>query len=438
MSGKLIGEPFLHEGDVNAVAFSPDGTAILTSTIWKTHLWDVAGIGQTRRKLSHPYWVGAAAFSPDGKLILTGSVDPDPLNFSGPRGQAQLWDAVTGTAIGDPLPHRLWVLNVAFSPDGSRFLTGGGPMFGGAGEARLWQTATRSPIGNVLTYDEPIYAVAFSPDGRTFLAGGRNKLAQLYDADSMRVIRVFVHENNVLSAAFSPDGKTLLTGDDQGITTLWKVATGEMIGEPVAVFGPAERTSLGGQARPTARSENQMNSLRRDVSSGRVVMGVAFSPDGGTFLTGGGSLSFGEARLWDTLTGKPTGRIFHHRLMVRPVAFSPDGKTVLTGGGDNTARLWDVATGRPIGAALQHDHWVSAGTFSPDGRSILTGSRDKTARLWPVASPLQGELERIILWTEVVTGMELDDAGTVSVLDAEAWRKRRLRLEELGGAPVSG
>ncbi len=260
-SGKLIGEPFLHEGDVNAVAFSRDGATILTSTIWKTHLWDVAGIGQTRLTLSHPHWVGAVAFSPDGKWILTGSVDPNPLNFTGLKGQVQLWDASNGTAIGNPLPHRLWILSVAFSPDGRRFLTGGGPMFGGAGEARLWQTATRSPIGSVLTYDEPIYAVAFSPDGRTFLTAGRNKLAQLYDADSMRVILVFGHENNILSAAFSPDGKTLLTGDDRGTARRWNVATGEMIGERVAVFGLAKKNSSGSHEPPIARSENPVNSL---------------------------------------------------------------------------------------------------------------------------------------------------------------------------------
>ena len=52
----------------------------------------------------------------------------------------------------------------------------------------------------------------------------------------------------------------------------------------------------------------------------------------------------------------------------------------------------------------------------------MTGSRDKTARLWPIPGPLKGEVERISLWAEVVTGMDLDDAGTVRVLDAEAWQ----------------
>jgi eukaryotic-like serine/threonine-protein kinase len=438
VSGKLIGEPFLHEGDVHSVAFSPDGEAILTSTRWKTHLWDLARMGQTRLRLQHPHWVGAVAFSPDGKTILTGSADPNLLNFAGPKGQAQLWDASTGTALGDPLPHRLWVLSVAFSPDGTRFLTGGGSMSFGPGEARLWRTATRGPIGGALTYDAPIYAVAFNPNGRTFLTAGRNQRAQLYDVDTAKLVRTFPHPNTILSAAFSPDGKILLTGDDRGIARLWNVDTGESIGEPISVFSPGGKGSVAGDGATTPRSGNAVTHRRPDVSSGRVVMGVAFSPDGGTFLTGGGSPSFGEARLWETLTGKPTGRTFPHELMVRPVAFSPDGRTVLTGGGDNTARLWDVATGRPIGAALQHDHWVSSGAFSPDGRFILTGSRDTTARLWPTPRLLEGQVERISLWVEVVTGMELDDAGTVRVLDAETWRKRRLRLQELGGPPGSG
>jgi eukaryotic-like serine/threonine-protein kinase len=438
VSGKQIGEPFLHEGDVNAVAYSSDGEAILTSTRWNTYLWDTAHIGHKRLRFQHPHGVGAVAFSPDGKTILTGTADLNPLNFVGRKWQARLWDASTGTALCDPLPHRLGVVSAAFSPDGTQFLTGGGYIYGGPGEARLWQTATREPIGRAMTYDEPIYAVAFNPDGRTFLTAGKNKLAQLYEVGSAKLVRTFQHPDNVLSAAFSPDGEILLTGDSGGIARLWKVATGQLIGEPVAVFSPAGKVSLAGDGVATPRSGNPATGPRPGVPSGRYVMGVAFSPDGGTFLTGGGTPSSGEARLWETLTRKPTGRIFPHQLLVRPVAFSPDGKAVLTGGGDNTVRLWDFATGRPIGATLQHDNWVSSAAFSPDGRFILTGSRDKTARLWETPAPLDGEAARISLWAEVVSGMELDQGGGVKLLDAETLRKRRLRLLELGGPPGTG
>ena len=253
-SGKLIGEPFVHESDVNAVAFSPEGEAILTATKWKTHLWDAPLVGQSSLRFQHQHWVGAVAFSPDGKTILTGTADPNPLNLFGPSGHAQLWDASTGAALCDPLPHRFWVLSVAFSPDGTRFLTGGGYIFRGRGEARLWRTATHEPSGQPMSFDGTVYAVAFSPDGRTFLTAGRNKMVQLYDADTGKILRTFRHPLIVVCAAFSPDGKTLLTGDDEGIARLWNIATEEIIGEPISVFRLAEKVRLASRGAATAQA----------------------------------------------------------------------------------------------------------------------------------------------------------------------------------------
>jgi hypothetical protein len=116
---------------------------------------------------------------------------------------------------------------------------------------------------------------------------------------------------------------------------------------------------------------------------------VAFSPDGGTILTGSHDY---KARLWDAATGKPRGEPLRHEDWVCAVAFSPDGRTVVTGSGDNTARLWDAGTGKPRGEPLRHQDSVWAVAFSPDGGTVLTGSDDRTARLWDVAtSKPQGE-----------------------------------------------
>ena len=79
---------------------------------------------------------------------------------------------------------------------------------------------------------------------------------------------------------------------------------------------------------------------------------------------------------------------------------------------------------------------VAAVLFSPDSRSLLTGSYGYTARFSPAPAPVAGEPERIRLWIEVITGMELDEEGVIHVLDAATWSQRCLRLNESGGPPM--
>jgi WD40 repeat protein len=110
------------------------------------------------------------------------------------------------------------------------------------------------------------------------------------------------------------------------------------------------------------------------------------------------------------------------------VAYHPNGRTVVTASEDRTARLWDARDGRSLGLRLRHGKRVGSVAFSPDGQVILTGSGDGTARLWEPSPALGGEVEQIVRWAQVITGLKMTGDKVVRGLDAAAWQELRERF----------
>ncbi|MGH3813562.1 MAG: WD40 repeat domain-containing protein, partial [Pseudonocardiaceae bacterium] len=80
-----------HAGAVRAVAWSPDGTRLLTGSddgaVW---VWDAATAEPLHQLTGHTGGVGAVAWSPNGTRLLTGSTD----------NTARVWDATSGLPVG--------------------------------------------------------------------------------------------------------------------------------------------------------------------------------------------------------------------------------------------------------------------------------------------------------------------------------------------------
>jgi len=431
-TGKQLGAPLQHQGSVTAAIFSEDGKSVLTGSIDRTaRLWQTAAGQPLGPPVQNADRVWAWAISPDGQTLLLTNAEsrlPNP-------GSARLWQLATGQPLGPTMHHQGVIQSVAFSPDGKTLLTGSTDN-----TARLWHAATGQPIGPPLQHQRAVSRVAFSPDGKTVLTASNDKTARLWDAATGAPLGPpLQHQGEIHAAVFSPDGKTVLTGSNDKTARLWDAATGQPIGPPLqhqhfvmrVAFSPDGTTVLTGSFDNTARLWDAATGQprARPLQHQYFVINVAFSPDGKTVLTGSADKT---ARLWDAATGQQLGSPLPHQAMVRDAAFSPDGKTVLTFSEDNTARLWETATAKQLGPPLQHQGWVKSAIFSPDGKTVLAVCADNSVR--PCRVPqVRGDPQQLLLWAQVMSGLELDENGLVHALDEATWRQRRQRLQELGG-----
>jgi hypothetical protein len=54
-----------------------------------------------------------------------------------------------------------------------------------------------------------------------------------------------------------------------------------------------------------------------------------------------------------------------------------------------------------------------------------TGSWDHTVALWEAPVPRHGSPEQLARWAQRITGIRLDESGTLRVLTASAWQERQ-------------
>ncbi|KIJ52189.1 hypothetical protein M422DRAFT_243794 [Sphaerobolus stellatus SS14] len=376
-----------HTDSVYSVAFSPDGQRVVSGSYDETiRIWDAHTgtlIGDPLE--GHTDGVHSVAFSPDGQRVVSGSYDET----------IRIWDAQTGTLIGDPLEgHTDGVCSVAFSPDGQRVVSGSWDN-----TIRIWDAQTDTLIGDPLEgHTNGVYSVAFSPDGQRVVSGSWDNTIQIWNAQTGTLIGdpLEGHTDSVYSVAFSHGGKRVVSGSLDNTIRIWNAQTGTLIGD---------------------RLEGHTNG----------VYSVVFSPDGQRVVSG--SLD-NTIRIWDAQTGTLIGDPLEgHTDPVYSVAFSSDGQRVVSGSLDNTIRIWDAQTGTLIGDPLEghtdsvysvafspdgqrtgtligdplegHTNGVYSVAFSPDGQRVVSGSWDNTIQIWNaqtgtlIGDPLEGHTHRV-------------------------------------------
>ena len=93
---------------------------------------------------------------------------------------------------------------------------------------KLWDAATGQLLRTFEGHSMSVRSVAFSPDGTRVLSGSDDKTITLLDAATGQLLRTFEgHLMSVRSVAFSPDGTRVLSGSET--IKLWDAATGQLL-----------------------------------------------------------------------------------------------------------------------------------------------------------------------------------------------------------------
>ena len=288
-----------HEATISSIAFSPDGTLLVSTSKDDTvRLWDIQTGGLIRTFSDYPSLISAISISPDCTAIAFGT-------YVGP---IHLWDVQTGERR--PITHWFNDMRViSFSPVNSRRLI----SLSRSGAIQQWNVDGHQ-VGASYREDYDAVDLAYSSDGTRFISCGEQG-ATVRDSESGAVVANLCGQS-LSRCCFSPDGRFVACSGDTTIY-VWDITI------------------------PGARL------VRSLVEHSEPITFLAFSSS----LVSGSldqSVKFWQSSSFlaeSTTADHAVALSMHNLTPIRSVNLFAEHSTVVTSDKSGVVRTWDIMTG---------------------------------------------------------------------------------------------
>ena len=410
---------------------SSDGDYILTGHDNFAALWE-AGTGKRLRTFEHQGQVNAVSFSPDEKYALVSGPD----HFPHDNPPISLWNVATGQLI-----RRIKAASASFSPDSEHLVVLRDATSRDVTET-TYQVSLEEITSGLLSHSWKAGRPGFrhpacvNKDGSLILTCSSTGLnAEIRSTASGKLLRSFVASDQISSFDLSSDGKRAVIVSVNGEVTTWDTSTGKKLntlqeaGTRQSYFGDVSFSPSGERLILVTENGSSVWDLGRSqlISSfpplmpqySNSILGpqgnfvacltqmylprgnrgilvnvksktinelpgipMCFSSDGHLLLI---KLEQGLA-IWRAGKNSQVSELRFPTDSIRTASISTDGRRVITGHDDGTCAIWNTYSGKIDIDLRGHARSVISAVFSSDGSKVLTGSEDLSAKLWDVVS----------------------------------------------------
>ncbi|MBX7104501.1 MAG: WD40 repeat domain-containing protein [Gemmataceae bacterium] len=339
-------------------------------------------------RMRHGDWVSAVAFTPDGSRVITAGRD----------GRGRAWEIGNGQLVAETSGNSEWIRSIAVLSDRRVALAA-------ARDILIWDIGEGKLAATLKGAAGPTRSIAFNPAKKWLLSSGEDRVVRVWDVDkAQEAFNLGVMSATVECVAWSADGELAAVTTGEGGLVVWNITARKKLvdlrvmtggaalgvafapdGKSLAVCGEraARLIALPNPNDPADAAGAIRRSFEGAGGHNDLVNCLTFSSDGKWLATAGRDLSI---RIWDVSTGQVARTLIGHQEAVEAIAFSPGGAMIASVGQDQIVRLWDLDPVKPLAVMTGHVGPVFAMAVAPDGRQVATGGADKALRLWEVAT----------------------------------------------------